>query len=439
MKQVKYFIYLVFFLQVAIVLFFWFSTSGSELTFNLPSSLIALGRLSGLLLALSVLTQFILRGRMPPLEKILGYETLNFLHKKNGYVVFTFLILHPALLIIGYSISGKINLIDQFIQFIAVFESVWLAFAAWMIFITVICTSIYLVRRKIRYEVWYFIHFMTYLAIFLAWFHQLKVGTDFLLNPWFVYYWYFLYFVTFLSVIYFRFINILLIFNKHRFYVEKIEKETSDAVSVYIKGKNLERFSFTPGQFLFVRFLTKEFGRQLHPFSFSSIPNNKYIRITIKNEGDFTSRIHEIKQGTKVIIDGPHGNFTEKFMTKNKIIYIAGGVGITPIRPLLENVKNKEQILFYSNKTLDDIIFQKELEELSKKNPFTIYNVISRDESYKGIKGRINLALISNYIKNVKDYDYYICGPVSMAKSIISELKSAGISSSQIHFEEFAL
>ena len=440
MKQSRILIYSLTASQLFIIIFFWLNTSGSDLMFFPGSTLIALGRLKGLLAVYFIFIQFVLRGRIMPLERIFGYETLNALHKKNGYVVFIFLLLHPLLITTGYSLSGKIDIFAQFIQLITIFENVWLAFIGWIMFMVIILSSIYIVRKRLKYELWYYVHFATYIAVILSWFHQLSVGTDFLVNRWFEYYWYVLYGGVFASVIYSRFIKILLLFHKHRFYVDKIEKETSDSVSVYIKGRSLSSFIFEPGQFLFARFFTKEFGMESHPFSFSSVPNADYFRLTVKNEGDFTAKLPLIKPGTKILIDGPHGAFTERFMEKDKIVYIAGGVGITPIRSLVEGInQRKEQILFYSNKTSNEIIFQKELTDLSRKHNFPIYNVISREESYAGIKGRINVELIRKYVNNLSDYDFYICGPVPMAKSIISELRSAGISSSQIHFEEFAL
>lgn len=440
MKNRRFLIYLFAFIPLCIMLFFWLQTSGNGLMRNIGISFISLGRLMGLLAVYFTLIQFILRARIMPLERIFGYEWLNKIHKKNGYVVFIFLILHPILLIFGYSITGKIDLLSQFIQFITVFEHVWLAFIGWIIFMLVIFSSIYIVRNKLKYESWYLVHMATYIAVLLSFFHQLSVGTDFIANPGFSYYWYTLYILVFGVTIYTRFISVILRFNKYRFYIDKVVKETDDTISVYIKGENLQSFIFEPGQFLFVRFLSKEYGKESHPFSLSCIPSEKYLRLTVKNEGDFTARLPKIKPGTKVLIDGPHGAFTERFMTRNKIIYIAGGVGITPIRSLIESIgERKEQILFYSNKTTADVVFKNELDVLSQKNKFPIYYVISRDENFKGIKGRIDLKLIKQYVKNLNDYDFYICGPSVMAKSIIKDLKSVSISPSQIHFEEFAL
>lgn len=431
--------YVIFATPLIITLYFWLTTTGLDLTSS-ASILISLGRLMGLITAYFVLIQFVLRGRIMPLEKIFGYELLNKIHKKIGLYLTAFLISHPMLLTLGYSMQGKINPISQYIQFITIYENVWLAFIGYITFLLIIFSSIYIVRNKLRYEFWYIVHLAVYIAVLLSFFHQFSVGTDFLLNKWFSYYWYLMYFIVFAITIYTRFIVLILRFKKHRFYIDKVIKETDDTISLFIKGVDLKNFHFEPGQFLFVRFLSKELSMESHPFSFSSIPNAEYLRITIKKEGDFTEKLMRIKSGTKLLIDGPHGAFTERFMKKDKILFIAAGVGITPIRSIIESIGNsKQQILFYSNRTSSDIIFKKELDSLSQKYKFPIYYVISREGTYKGIKGRIDLNLIKQYVSNLMEFDIYICGPKAMAKNITHELKSSGVHPSQIHFEEFVL
>lgn len=440
MRSYKFYAYLFFLLQLSIILFFWFRTAGNELNHGSASILITLGRLAGLLAVLFILLQVILRARITPLERVFGYETLNYWHKKNGYLAFFFFLLHPVFITIGYAQASQKSYPAQFLLFIQTFEGVLLAFLGWLILITVIITSVYIVRIKMRYESWYFMHLATYIAILLAFFHQILTGSDLQANSWFRFYWLTLYTLVIGSLLYWRFYLMVYLYSKHRFYVKKVVKETGDTVSIYIKGNNIKDYKFEPGQFTFLRFLTKDLGLESHPFSFSTVPGNDYLRFTVKSAGDFTQKIKKIKPKTAVVIDQPHGAFTERFMIKTKVVFFAGGVGITPIRSLIEGINaRKKTVLFYANKTSKDIIFKKELDQLSLKYKFPIYHIISREEGYKGIKGRINLELIKKYITNFQNYEIYLCGPISMAKSLSADLQSAGVPKKQIHFEEFAL
>jgi NAD(P)H-flavin reductase len=163
-------------------------------------------------------------------------------------------------------------------------------------------------------------------------------------------------------------------FFKHQFYIDKVVQETPDVYSVYIKGKNIEQFTYEAGQFANYTFLQK--GMYFtHPFSFSTAPNAEYIRISVRGVGDFTRRIPELRPGTKVVIDGPLGIFTERSSARDKYLFIAGGIGITPLRSLAEDLskRGKDITLLYGNRTADNIPLKAELEAM----PIKISHILS--------------------------------------------------------------
>lgn len=440
MKLFKKVFYIFLLLQIVIIILFWWPLSGRLLFHSTTDFFISLGRLCGLIMVFLVLLQFLLRARISLLEKNIGYEELNTIHKKNGYVIFIFLLMHPLFLTIGYALSARISYIAQFLNFITGDGDMLQAFLGFLLFIGVIASSIYIVRNKLKYEFWYIVHLFTYLAIVLAWGHQLEMGSDFAVNQWFVYYWYSLYAITFGSLLYWRILRLLFMNYKHRFYVKKIIQETSDTFSLEIAGKQLETFQFNAGQFAMFRFFTNNVWWQSHPFSFSSLKNDKSVRITVKKLGDFTKHIDKIKKGTQIMIDGPHGSFTLHFADKKKLLFIAAGVGITPIRTLIEEAsqQKKDIVLIYGNKKWDNVIFKNELKILSEKYKFPIHYIISRDRKFKGLKGRITAELIAKIVSDLNERDIFICGPVGMPVSLRKELVHAGAPSNQIHFERFA-
>src|SRR3989344_9111874 len=105
-----------------------------------------------------------------------------------------------------------------------------------------------------------------------------------------------------------------------------------------MQRKNLTKFKIAAGQFIIVRFLAKNFFWQAHPFSLSCAPNGEYLRLTIKQSGDFTRSLENLPVNTKALIDGPHGVFTARFARRKKFLFIAGGVGITPVFSLIEDL-----------------------------------------------------------------------------------------------------
>ncbi len=439
-KFKKYLLYAFFDINLVAVLIFWWMGSGILLeSGNLPFVLLALGRLTGVLAVYFVLLQFVLMGRAVWLEQLFGLDKLARVHRLNGYLSMLFIILHPALLTISYGVMGKLGYIAQLIKFLKN-DDLLQAFISVIFFIAVVFLSIYIVRRHIKYESWYFVHLFTYLAVLLAWEHQLEMGGDFLSNPVFVYYWYLLYAFVFGNVLFYRFLKPILAYYKHQFFIQKVVQETPNAVSIFITGKDLAAFKADPGQFFIFRFLTKEFWWQAHPFSLSAVPNSNYLRITIKNCGDFTQKANQLKKGTKVFIEGPYGIFKGKKDSNIKYLFIAGGVGIAPIRAIIEKIApTSNLVLLYNCKSESELIFKEELDLLSKQHHFSVHYIISNQPDYTGEKGRIDEEKISRLVHDLHQREVYFCGPEPMLDSILDTLKSLQFKSNKIHYEKFTL
>jgi predicted ferric reductase len=437
----KLFIYLFFFLNLGIIIFFWWTGTGKFIFANLPSFLDSLSHIFGLLAVYSVLIQFLLMGRSIWIEKVFGLDKIARVHKLNGYFSISFILLHFILVTLGHGMDVKLNFWDQFVIFITSFEDVLQAFIALILFVVIVFFSIYIVRRRLKYEFWYGVHLLTYVAIVLAWGHQLKNGEDFAVNKLFVFYWYALYIFVFANVLIFRFIKPWFNTFKHQFYVSDLVRENNEVISIYISGKDMQHFHKTSGQFMIFRFLTKGLWWETHPFSLSWSADHKSIRITPKQLGDFTNKLSNLKKGTKVYIDGPYGIFTKDVLHSTKVLLIAGGIGITPIRSLIEDFAKQKLdiIVLYTNKFANEIVFKKELDELSKKYRFPIYYVTTQDEKYKGEKGRIDQGKLTRLVPDFKTRDIYICGPQAMIDTTKDLLRKNSVPENQIHFEKFAL
>lgn len=422
-----------------VILLFWYSNYRVRLDQSSTNGLIELGMLAGLFAVYGILLQVILIGRVKWVEKFFGFDKLTVFHKWNGFLIGIFIIAHPLFLTAGFSKRDYTGFIEQFREFLT-WEDVSLAFIGFLIFIYAMFFSISFIKKRIKYETWYYIHFTIYFAIIFSFGHQINAGLDFIMNPFFMYYWIFLYLFVFGNLMIYRFIKPVYYFMRYRFKVERICKETGDVVSVYITGRDIAGFHFEAGQFMILRFLAKGFWFEEHPFSFSSEPTGKNIRVSIKNVGDFTSRIEQLKPGTPVFIDGPHGVFTAKKCTGNKALFIAGGIGITPIRamiPVFLN-QNRNSVLLYSNRFVDGITFKNELDNLATNKNFSVYHVISRDLKWNGEKGSIDEEKILRIVPDFKERDIYLCGPVPMMTTLRNALIKLGLKPNRIHFEKFA-
>lgn len=450
-KKTLYFILFAFHLLV--VLYFWWNSSGPSLTSgNLDSALIAIARLSGLILVSLIFLQVMLMGRARWLEPVFGLDKLARIHHKVGRWILVFLILHPALLIYSYADLSQISLWKQYIDFALHYEDVLNASIAFLIFLFIIVYSILMVRRKWNFELWYISHLSVYVAILLSFGHQTDTGGDFLSSSLFVWYWYAVYAFVFGNLAIYRFLRPLWLYNKHQFKVEKLIPETADVTSVYITGKEMDHFTITGGQFMIVRFLDKKRWWQAHPFSLSKHPDGKSLRLSIKASGNYTSTIKDLAPGTKVFIEGPYGVFTAKKSTKDKVVLIAGGIGITPIRALLEDLlaAKKDITLIYGNRTRDDVALRGELEPLSQQYRFPIHHILS-NETEASLLSTNNLALstfhtgfltkelMQKLTPDVATREVYLCGPPPMMNAVIKVLVELGVDKKYIYYERFSL
>jgi predicted ferric reductase len=409
----------------------WYWVNGTTAMWGSASGVfIALGRLAGLSAAYLILLLFFLMGRMPWFERAYGLDKLARLHQTTGKWGILLFIIHPILLSIGYGLEAGLHPLTQLWSFIQHYPFVIWAALALVLFITTVGTSLVIIRSRLRYESWYYVHLLSYLSIFLVFWHQLANGHTVNSSRFFYAYWVTLYVIVLGSHLLLRFLRPLFLFWRHHFIVERVVPETTSSNSVYISGKKLTSFKIKSGQFLIVRFLRRGMWWQAHPFSLSKTPDGRELRITPKSLGDFTAEVKNIEPGTTVIIDGPYGIFTSSEEI-GKVLCLAGGIGITPIRALIGEMlpQGKDVILLYANKSAYDIVFKAELEELARAHS---------NFKYSNIIGRIDEANLKQVV-DLKEREVYLCGPVPMMDAMLSLLKQLGVPAKQIRCERFAL
>jgi predicted ferric reductase len=443
-KTGKYAVYGLFVINLIIILVGWRLGSQRAFAWDAAKLTLILGRLFGLLAVFFVLVQFILIGREIWIEKLFGLDRLARVHRLNGYLSISFILLHFIFLIVSYALQQQVGLGQQFMDFWNNWQDANQAFLGLLVFLLVVVSSITIARKRYKYEAWYFVHLLTYLAVLLAWGHQLKLGGDFSLkNQWFVYYWYVLYGFVIINYLAFRIFRPLWNYARFGFVIDEVVQETEDSWSVYIKAQkgDIGKFGIEPGQFMSVRFLGKGVWWQSHPFSLSFVPKNNSLRITVKKLGDFTANIPNLKKGTPVLVEGPFGLFKAQPGINNKYAFIAGGVGITPIRALVEQVApQNDLIVFYCNRSMKDIILKKEMEELAAQHNFRLVQVLS-DTPVEGCEqGRLDKEKLQRLSPDIKDRQVYMCGPGPMMAGLQKMLmEDFGLNIKQIHFDIFSL
>ena len=434
--------------QILIVIGVWLwshtrNEMGNLLVGDTPDQVLAWARLTGLLAALAILFQILLIGRVRGLERSFGLDRLSRLHHVTGFALLLLLVAHPVLATFGHAMQEDVGYVAQAVDFLKSWEGLLAAYAGLTLILAASVASLLVLTKHLSYRRWYATHLVLYLAFGLTILHQVAVGSDFTGHAGFKLYWYTLYACVAFMLLVCRVGRPLAALARHRFVVDKVVPETGDVTSVYISGKNMGAFQAEAGQFIIVRFLAKGFRWEAHPFSLSRPPDGHLLRLSIKRLGVFTRRIPELKPGTHVLIDGPYGVFTAKTCASDRTLLIAGGIGITPIRSIAEDLvkKRRDVLLLYANRNSATMVFKKELDELADQSGgrLTLIPIMSDEPAWTGEKGRIDQSLLARLVPDLLSRDVFLCGPPPMMKGVRAALAGLGVAATRIHDERFAL
>jgi ferredoxin-NADP reductase len=209
-------------------------------------------------------------------------------------------------------------------------------------------------------------------------------------------------------------------------------------VSVFITGRNFDWLRAEPGQFFRWRFLTRELWWQSHPYSLSAMPQPDLMRITVKARGDHSGSLASLQPGTRIIAEGPYGAFTPA-VTGRRMLLIAGGVGITPIRAMFAALPRRMQAdgitLLYRASHPRDVVFSRELDAIAAdRNAALRYLIGSREEL--GFDP-LDAEHLRQTVPGLHRCEAYVCGPAGMTEAAVGSLIAAGVPRRRIHRESF--
>jgi predicted ferric reductase len=424
-----------------IVAIVWIWVGNQNLPFHRTADGVSrIGGLTGLLAAYLALVQVLLLARLPWLERVAGFDRLTVWHHWNGFAVLALVVGHTVLAIYGYALGNHTQFIDEFWTMVGrgAFPGMVTATIGTVLFVAVAGASVVIVRRRVSYELWYAVHLSAYAAIALAWFHEIPVGGD--INPAFhprvTDYWRALFFGT-VALLALRVLMPAVRAFRFRLRVAEVIEESPGVTSLRIAGRRLDRLHAQAGQFFIWRFLAGGHWWSAHPFSLSAAPDGRSFRISAKAVGDHTSRMGTIRAGTRVLADGPFGEFTEARRRRDKVLLIAGGIGITPARALAETLTG-DVVLVHRVLSEDDVVFAEELAALADERGLVVHHVVGDHASVEG-RDLLSSVHLRELVPDIVERDVYLCGPPAMIAALRKSLRETGVSRRHLHVERFAL
>lgn len=230
------------------------------------------GRITGLLAGYACAVLLALMARIPLLDHNVGTDRLARWHALGGRCTISLALAHTLLIIWGYSLSSHTNVVSQTSTLVLHYPDLLKGTVGFVLFLATGILSAHAVRRKMSYESWHYLHFATYLAIFLTFGHQLSNGADFVGNRLAQVAWYTLFLSVAALVAWYRFAVPLRRGLRHRLRVTAVQPEAPGVVSVHLSGEHLNELGAVPGQFLRWRFLTRGLWWTANPYSLSAPP-----------------------------------------------------------------------------------------------------------------------------------------------------------------------
>ena len=394
------------------------------------------GRLTGLTGTYVALLVVLLAARIPLIEKEVGQDRLIKWHRVTGPYAIWMIVAHFIFITLGYAMTYHAPLWSElWNSLILGMPEMVKGAIGFLLFVFVGVLSYRRIRRRLQYEYWWLSHLTIYIGIIFAYSHQVVSGQAFKNQPLAANVWIAYIFGSLGLLVLFRWLMPLVYSMGHDLRVERVVHETEDTVSVYIAGRDLDKMNVAGGQFFMFRFMTSKLWWHAHPYSISAAPNGTHLRVTIRDLGDTSRALFTIPVGTRVIAEGPYGTFTARNRRTNSLLLIAGGIGVTPIRAVLEELPEHASVdVLYRVYDRSALVFAKELDTLAaeRKNTRVRFLVGSRKDH------PIDARNISRLVPNAAHSDWYVCGPHSLVDAAKASAEVLGVPANRIHNEEFA-
>lgn len=399
-------------------------------TDTLTDYLCVIGRLLALVGFILILFQIVLSSRTKWLERNLGLDKMLGIHKTTGVIGFAFMLSHPVL-------HASSDILAQ--GYVTLLWPMIFGLIVVLLALVTVGSALLYGRLHLNYETFKQMHWFNFIILPIIFTHSLLLGTDLGNQPPLRIFWYFLggLYLLLVAVILWKRVQV----RRNLSQITDVVQETPDTWSLHFKGGKPDH---KPGQFMMLSLLHNGHRGEPHPFTIASSPTSGDLSVSVKAVGDFTSTVKDTTPADGAYIDMPYGTFSFLNYDAPNLVFIAGGIGITPFMSMLRYMADKklEQnvILIWGNKTEKDIAFKGELEQIAAAMPsLRVIHVLSNQPEWHGKKGYVDTEFLRKHLDGVANPQVFVCGPPVMMTKVVRALQQTGVPKTRIHFERFAL
>ena len=394
-----------------------------------------LGSLTGLAGTYLALLMVLLVSRIPFVEGMLGHDGLLRWHRRLAPWPISLLAAHALFITLGYAQRANSGAWREVGLLISRYPGMLTATVGLgvMCFIGVI--SLRAIRQRLRRETWWTVHLFMYLALAISFTHVLALGPAFVGHPLTQAVWWVAWLSTAGLVICYRLGLPVARSLRHRLRVVEVRPEGPGVVSVICSGRQLDRLAVSGGQFFCWRFLARGIWWQAHPYSLSALPRPPYLRLTVKGVGDHSAGLAHLRPGTPVMMEGPYGTFTRHFMHHRRVVLIAGGIGVTALRALMEDLPSGSRPVVILRATRpEDLVLTQEIRELARHSHGQYHELTGPRE-----QADLDGWTLRRLVPDLDRRDVYVCGPEGFVTGIAELAHRLGVPDEAVHHEAFAL
>lgn len=409
---------------------------------SLPAQLSAvwaltlIGRLTAVAGTYGALWMVLLVARVPPIERAIGHDRLVALHKRIGPWSIWLIGVHVLASVMAWALPESATWWGELWSITTTQRWILAADAGVLMLIAAGVTSRARARRRLPRQVWWTVHLYTYLAIALAFAHQITVDGPFV-TGWARAVWIALYVVLAALVLGYRVLLPLERSLHHDLRVAKVVRESRDVVSVWVAGRDLDGLRVRPGQFAQWRFLTDGLAYESHPYSFSAPARGDLMRVTVKDLGDGSALTARLRPGTRVLMEGPYGVMTpERVCATGRAVLVAGGVGVAPARALAEGLASDGARVDVVVRASDagDLPLIGELEAFATWPNVRLHTLVGHRDVHP-----MDALELHALVPDLAACDLYVCGPVGLVDVVARSAERLGLPEDRLHVEDFTM
>jgi predicted ferric reductase len=392
-----------------------------------------LGNMTGLAGTYLALVMVLLVSRVPIVERVLGQDGLLRWHRKLSVWPISLIVAHAVLLTYAYAEATRTGFMHQIGSFISSYSGMLIAIIGFGVMVVISVLSIHSIRRRLRRETWWALHLGMYLAFALAFLHEVALGPSFVGHPLTEAVWSAAWAATAGVVLVYRFGLPIARTLRYDLRVAEVRHEVDGVTSIICKGRHLDRLAISGGQFFEWRFLAPGMWWQAHPYSLSARPRPPYLRLTVKAVGDHSLAVTSLAPGTRVAVEGPYGAFTAHARRRHKAVFIAGGIGVTAARSLLEDLpKRSEPVVLWRVSRYEDAALAGEVQDL-------VTQLRGKLHVLAGPRDEFPLQKLVKLVPDIRQRDVFVSGSEGFVESVMEVLSYQGVPREAIHHEAYAL